>query len=176
MAEDPSPIAVCCSADAVTTKSTGYSRQAKQWRDGSWYLFFGNKSTGFTYHVPIFSLLNRRFSLGIAYFETVPNGHGSNKLAANIGWFKTRVATTCGTFEEVRLNSCGHGQNHWPQELDWTLGRTVPICGSMKLAFLIPLVVPASTKNQAQRPYEMGLLLKQNVFSHGFCENLEVLS
>jgi len=24
-------------------------------------------------------------------------------------------------------------------------------------------------KNQAQRPYEMGLLLKQNVFSHGFC-------
>ena len=62
--------------------------------------FFETNQPVSLYHVPIFSLLNRRFSLGIAYFETVPNGHGSNKLAANIGWFKTRVATTCGTFEE----------------------------------------------------------------------------
>ena len=40
------------------------------------------------------------------------------------------------------------------------------------------IFVPASTKNQAQRPYEIGLLMtfakKQDVFSHGFCENLEV--
>jgi hypothetical protein len=48
--------------------------------------------------------------------------------------------------KKVRLNSCGHGQNHWPQELDWTLGRTVPICGSMKLAFLIPWSYPQVQK------------------------------